>query len=289
MNRILSIILIVSASILLFFAQSARWINHQIFNQQNFTNSVLTGIQEESSRRAIAAAVVDKTLADRPLVRQYAGERLVAVTAGLLDSDLSSQALRYLTNDLYAYVTAPNRKDVAINLIAIKEPLAQIAELARNPETAEKIDSLGENIPDTVTVLRSNDVPDLSGTVSTLLWLSPLLWLGSLTLFSTYIYFGRRQFARRVYVVGVAVMVVAVTGVLTYPFVPPPVMAAIPTIELRPVAENLSKQFLGSFRAQMAAMFIYAAVATLLFNQRQNLRTLLTKIVSLIPNSSKSK
>lgn len=287
MSRFINTLLVICAALLLFFAQSARWINHQVFNQQNFTNAVLVGIQQESSRRAIATAVVDKTLEDRPLVRQYAGERLIAVTAGLLDSDLSTQALRFLTNDLYAYVTAPNREDVKINLVAIKQPLAQIAELARNPETSEKIDSLTQDIPDEVTIVQSSDIPDLSGTVSTMLWLSPVLWLGSIGLFSIYIYRGRKQYAKRVYIVGGAVMLVAAVGVLTYPFVPPPVMSAIPNIELRPVAENLSQQFLGSFRSQMVQMFVLAGILTLLFNQRNNIRIAATRIIAIAPRSSK--
>jgi hypothetical protein len=248
-------------------------VNHTVFDKQTFTDITTTQLLSESSRDAVATAVVNKSLENRPVLKRVAGERAESLVSGLLGSDLSSQAVKAVTSKTYAYATSSDRQDIAIDLTAIKTPLNTIIDLAESrgldvPQTQNKL-------PDQIVLLKSDAFPDLSGAVKTMLWLGPLFWLGTIVLFGLYIYIGRAVYARRVYLAGLAVIIVSLFGLLSSPFIPPPIAAAIPNIDLRPVAQNLAAGFLAPFAAQMYTMLGITLVVLLAFNQRFNIVALI--------------
>ena len=233
-----SVALLFFAAVTLFLAQSAYWVNHTVFNKANFSNITTTALLSQSSRDAIATSVVNKSLENRPVIKKVVGEKAVSLTSGLLGSDFASQAVTALTEKTYAYATAPDRQDIKIDLTAVKTPLTGIISLAQSKGV--NVPQTQYQIPDEITLLRSDAFPDLSGAVKTMLWLGPLFWLSTIILFGLYIYLGRAVYAKRVYMAGLAVVAVAVLGLLANPFIPPPIAAAVPNIDLRPVAQDLA-------------------------------------------------
>lgn len=268
MSKIGSALLLVGAAVTLFLAESAYWVNHTVFNKANFTNTVTTVVTTESNRDAIASAVVDRVFEDRPLAQRFLGDRATSLVSGLLGSDLSDQALTALTKKTYEYVTTSNRKDIAIDLTTIKTYLASIIAIAQTQGMGEKLENIQAAIPDKIVLVESKAVPDLSGTVKTMLWLGPLFWLGTIVMFASYIYIGRARYAKRVYAVGGTITAVAVLGLLAIPFIPPPLAAAIPNIELRSVAESLATAFLAPFKSQMAYLLVMTLVVLAVFALR---------------------
>lgn len=271
-------VLLISAALFLFLAQSAYWVNHTVFDQANFTRITTTELLSESSRDAIATAVVNKSLDDKPVLKRIAGERAESLVSGLLGTDLSTQAVKAVTSKTYAYATSSDRQDIAIDLTAIKTPLNTIIELAESrgidvPQTQNKL-------PDQIVLLQSDAFPDLSGAVKTMLWLGPLFWLSAFILFGLYIYIGRAVYARRVYLAGLAVIIVGILGLLANPFIPPPIAAAIPNIDLRPVAQNLAAGFLAPFNMQMYWMLGITLTVLLVFNQRFNIVALINSLAA---------
>jgi len=264
---------IVLAAITLFLAQSSYWINHTVFNQQNFTKITTQSLLADESRDAISASVVDKALADRPILKKTISTRTESFVSGLLGSDLSNQLFSALTKKIYSYTTSSDRQDIAIDLSAVKTPLSSIITFAENQGRDVKVDP--DRIPDNVVLVESDRFPDLSGTVKTMLWLGPLLWLSTIALFAAYIYLGRNNYAQRVYIAGFTIAGVALLGLFIVPFVPAPIAAAIPDINIRIVAENLAVNFLAPFRTQMLYMLVSSLGALLIFNQRFNLLRLL--------------
>ena len=103
------------------------------------------------------------------------------------------------------------------------------------------------------------------------LWIGPLLWLLCVGFISLYIYLGRKDYARKVYTVGLVVALVAFLGLMSTPFIPPPIAASLPNIELRPLAENLTNGFLAPFKTQMVYLLTFVVVVLLVFNQRFNI------------------
>jgi hypothetical protein len=273
-------VLLVVAGVTLFLAQSAYWVNHTVFNKQNFSSITTDALLSESSRDAIATTVVNKSLENRPVVKRVIGERATSLISGLLGSDLSTQAVAAITSKTYAYTTSSGRQDIQIDLTAVKDPLENIINLAQNrgidvPQTQYEI-------PDQIVLVQSDAFPDLSGTVKTMLWLGPLFWLSTLILFAAYIYIGRKDYARRMYLAGLTIVIVGVFGLLMSPFVPPPIAAAVPNIDLRPVAENLATGFLAPFRTQMYYMLGSTLVVLLIFNQRFNILAVVNSLAAKV-------
>lgn len=278
-------LLLVSAAILLFLAQSSYWVNHTIFNQKNFTKITTETLLTESSRDAIASAAVNKIFEDRPILQNTISEQVTAITSGLLGSDLSKQAIERLTSKVYAYATTENRQDIAFDLVAIKEPLSKVVTLVRGESEEQPI---LERIPDEIVLVESDSFPNVSNTVRTMLWLGPLFWLGTIGLFGIYIYRGRNTLSRQIYTVGFTIIAVALIGLIVSPFVPPPITSIVSTIEVRPVVESLTINFLEPFRVQMLYMLGVTAFVLLIYSQRYNMLHLL-KVVEQKLNATSSK
>lgn len=274
--RVGTFLLVCFASASLLLAQSSYWINHTVFNQQSFSAITTNAILSEQSRDAVAATIVDKVFEDAPIAKRVTGDRVTALVSGLLGTDLSNQAVSALSSRGYAYITSPNRTDISINLSQIKEPLSTIVGVAQNQGVDVRADP--SEIPDEVVLLRNDALPDLSGAVTTMLWLSPLFWLGSILGFGLYIYFGRSQYQRRVYITLGTIIGLAILGLAAGPFIPPPVAAAVPTISLRPVAESLARGFLEPFNHQMYIMLGMSMLSLGIFHFRGSIKKAITTI-----------
>lgn len=268
--RVGTVLLVCLASVSLLLAQSSYWINHTIFDQEKFTQTTTTALLSEPSRDAIAVAIIEEILVDRPIAQRVLGESASSLISGLLGSDLSSQAVTALSNKAYAYVTASNRKDVAVDLTQIKEPLTAVIEVAQNKGVDVEADPA--EIPDQVVLLSKDAFPDLSGLVVTMLWVSPLLWLAAISGFGLYIFLGRSQYEKRVYIVLAITTAMSVLGLALGPFIPPPIAAAVPNISLRPVAESLARGFITPFNQQMYVMFGTSLLTLGVFRFRDNIK-----------------
>lgn len=276
LNKALSIIVLTFAMIFLFLAQSAYWINHTVFNQDSFTKITTTAIQAESSREAISKVIVNNALEDRPVLQRVVGERAQSLISGLLASDLSNQAVNALASRTYQYATSSGRQDIAINLTGIKDPLSNVLTISQNDEALGRV----SNLPDEITLLRSDAMPNLSGFIVAMLWLGPLLWMITILLLAVYLALGKNEYAKRVYIGGLAVIFLGIFGYLTSPYVPSPIAATIPTIEVRPLAENLLHGYLEPFRYQMLVMICVTLIGLIVFNQRYNLMNLPSRFSS---------
>jgi len=260
-------LLTLGASVALFFAQSSYWVNHSIFNQQNFSTIATEAVLQPDSRDAIASTVVDRTLEDRPVVQRLIGDRAQKLVSSLLASDFSTQAVSRVVSATYKYITTSDRQDIVIELAGIKAPVSKIITLVQ-PEDSDLATTV-DSIPDEILLVESDSFPDLSRLVTTMLWVGPLMWLAALGLFAGFIYMHRRKYARAVYIVGLSIGLVALFGILTRPFVPPPIASLLPRSDLRPVVQNISDAFLAPFQAQMVIMLIVVAVAIALFSLRK--------------------
>ncbi len=282
--KTISVLLVLIASVSLFLAQSSYWINHTVFNQQNFSSLVTGALLEPTSRDAIASQVVDTALQNRPVLTKLIGDRAEKLVSSLLGSDFSTQAINRVVNATYKYLTTPDRQDIKIELAGITTPISTILNLVQQGDSnvAQTIDS----IPDEIVLVQSSAFPNLSGAVSTMLWLGPLFWLLALVGFGIYIYLYRKRYAMAVYIVGSSIVVVALIGIFTRPALPPPVASLIPISNLRPVIENVSDAFLEPFQMQMIIMLVVTLVALLIFSQRKLIAGWIQKLGAMVARES---
>lgn len=279
-TKTISILLLLLASVSLFLAQSSYWVNHTVFNQENFSSLVHEAVLEQSSRDAVAAQVVDRALQNRPVAERVIGDRAEKLVSSLLGSDFSSQAINKIVNVTYTYITTPDRQDIKIELAGIKEPILTVLNLAQRGEgeAAQRI----ESVPDEIVLVESDEFVDLSGAVSAMLWIGPLFWLLTIGSFALYIYLHRFRYAKAVYIVGASIVVVAITGVLTRPVLPAPISSLVPVSNLRPIVENVTDAFLVPFQVQMVSMLVVTLIALIIFSQRYRIARGVQKLGSMI-------
>lgn len=284
--KTISILLILVASISLFLAQSSYWVNHTVFNQQNFSTLVSGAVLEQSSRDAIASQVVDKALQDRPIAQRVIGDRAQNLVSSLLGSDFATQAINKVVNVTYTYITTPNRQDIKIELAGVTAPILAVLNLvqASDSNAAQKV----ESIPDEIVLVDSDAFVDLSGVVSMMLWVGPLFWLLTIAGFALYIYIHRQTYARAVYVVGASIIIIAILGMLTRPILPAPISSMVPISNLRPVIENVTDAFLIPFQTQMASMLFVTVIALIIFSQRHALLRWVQKLGAMMARETVS-
>lgn len=275
-----SVVLIIVASISLFLAQSSYWVNHTLFNQQNFSTIVNQAVLEPSSRDAIASQVIDRALQDRPIAQRVIGDRAEKLVSSLLGSDFATQAMNKVVNVTYKYVTTPDRQDIKIELAGVTAPILAVLNVvqANDSNVAQAV----ESIPDEIVLVESDAFVDLSGVVSLMLWVGPLFWLLAIAGFAVYIYLHRKTYAKAVYIVGASVIVVAILGILTRPVLPAPISSMVPISNLRPVVENVTDAFLVPFQMQMVNMLLITVIALIIFSQRYTISRWIQKLGAMV-------
>ena len=276
--KIISTALLILGAVTLMFAQSAYWTNHNIFNKDRFTEITVNALTQESSREAIAATIVDRSLANKPVVKQLVGARMESFISGLLGSDLSVGLMKNISNRSYEYLTTENREDISVNISGVSSSISALVEIANKIQPDSNIANTQIEIPDEIILVSSDSLPNLSGIVRLMLLLQPILWLASLAFFAIYIYIGRKQYAKRVYMVGATVILVALLGILTGPIIVPQISVSVPEVNIRPLIENFASGFLNPFINQMYMMLSATLLSLLVFSQRDYIFKMLTSI-----------
>ena len=103
-----------------------------------------------------------------------------------------------------------------------------------------------------------------------MLWLALSVLVEHYYSFRLVLFTWAQVYAKRVYMAGLAVVAVAVLGLLANPFIPPPIAAAVPRGDLLRVAQNLAAGSPAPFKTQMYYMFGAASSSCWPSNQRFN-------------------
>lgn len=261
-KKIINISLLFIGGFSLFFAQSGLWINNVIFDQKTFTNITTNVILSEDSRNAISQTIVDRAFENRPVADRLIGDRAVNFISNLLDSDISERALSKVSSTSYSYLTSSNRKDIAIDLTSIKEPLSGIISFAENRGREVKFDP--SSIPDQIVLINSNELPNFASYIRTTIIASFFLWLITVLTFGTYIFINRRESVKRIYTICSIVILVSVLALSTGPFIPPAISSFVDNINLRTVVNDLTSAYLTPFSRQLYLTILISLIAILI-------------------------
>jgi len=259
LSRIRSVVLLLILAFSLFFAQSALWVNHIVFNQQAFVDISTKVITSENSRDAIAQTVVDKALANRPVAERLVGDRASNFISGLLGSDVSQNVLNKVANSAYAYMTSSNRQDIAIDLSSIQQPITQLLAFAQSQGRETRIQP--ENIPEKITLVKSDELPDIAKYMRQMIIASFFLWLATIVSLIAYIFWGdSKHRVRRVYLSGLVIIVVSLIGLSAGPYLPSVIASFVENINLRGVVNDLAAAYLAPFSQQMYVTILITVV-----------------------------
>ena len=242
------------------FANTAIWINRQIFDTDNFTNTAVTSITSESSRKALGARITDEALQDTPVVKNIAGDRVSGLISGLLGTDLANSLLVASVSKLQVYVTSSDQQDVDIDLTQLKGILTKVVALGDIEQTI-KVDP--NNIPDKIVIIEAKNVPDLYGYGVAMSWLAPLAALVAIGLLARPYFRDRKSYLKIMTVQGLSLIVVGLISLLTGPLLRPIALESVTNANGRIVVGNLYDAFIKTFDAQ-TAIIVYFGLAVCL-------------------------
>jgi hypothetical protein len=248
------------AGFLLLITNSAYWVNNQIFDKDNFTSTVTTSITSESSRSAISQNITNEIFTDRPIAKRIVGDFTTKIISGLLDTEQFNEVLTLTVERTQAYITSSDQEDVVIELGAVKDVITQITTISESLGREAKIDP--ENIPDSITLIEEENVPDLYGYSVALLWLAPITFVSALILIA-YPYIKKWNENKIILLTqGVIITLTSFAGFLAGPLFRPPLLSQVRS-ESRTVVGNLYDAFIATFNSQTVFLTVVGILMVL--------------------------
>lgn len=235
------------AGILIMVANSAVWVNRQLSDTDNFTKTAVTSLTSESSTDALATEIVDKALADYPLIKSVVDDTAINFVSGLLGSGRMEQAMTAVVSRLQIFLTSPQKQPVVINLEGAKTTVNQLIQLSGR-EGQAKFDP--NKIPNEITVFDPANYPNFYQYTVILTWLSPLLAIGALALLAWPYIQDRSRYREVMIIQGVCVAVAGILALLVGPLFRPVALGNIASPNMRVVIGNLYDAFIATFNNQ---------------------------------------
>lgn len=236
-----------SAGVLLMIVNSAVWINQQIFNTQNFTDTAVSSITSESSRQAMGSRITDEILKDNPVVKNIAGDQLTNLISGLLGTDQAEKLLTAAVSRLQVYVTSNNQSDVDIDLSGLKDTLSRVADIRDNDQPS-RIDP--DKIPSKIVLVEADNVPDLYNYGIALTWVAVIGSIIAVFLLLQPYISDRSNYLSIMTVQGVSIIIIGLASLLIGPIFKPSVLESFQNVNGRVVVGNLYDAFIATFNAQ---------------------------------------
>lgn len=244
------------AGLLLMIVNSAIWVNQQVFDTKNFTNTAVTAISSESSRKAIGGRITDQILRDNPVVKNIAGDQLTNLFSGLLGTDQANKLLKATVTRLQIYVTSSNQKDVDIDLSGLKDTLTRVAEI-RGGDQPSRINP--DKIPSKIVLIESKNVPNLYYYGVTLTWVAVGGFVIAGFLLAKPYMSDRSKYLSIMIVQGASFVLVGLVSLLIGPIFRPSVLEPFQNPNGRVVVGNLYNAFIATFNSQ-TMIFIWLGI-----------------------------
>lgn len=252
----------VLAGILLVITNSAVWVNNQIFDSNNFTDTAKSSLTSEESRNAIAQGISDKALEGRPVLNNLVGDTSTSIISGLLGTNQAEQALGKVTLKFHTMVTSENSESITLELAGIKSVMNKLYDVSTDLGREPKVDPA--KIPEQVVIVDANKLPNFYKESVILLWLAPIALIGALIALA-YPYFKQpRKYQSILAIQGAFVTTAALLSLSVGPLFRPPVLNNIQTESGRIVVGNLFDAFIATFNSQTMYLFILGLSALLI-------------------------
>lgn len=250
------------AGFLLLITNTAVWVNKEIFNTDNFTNTVTASLTSESSITAISQNITDRIYADKPIAKRIAGNFTTKVIGGLLSTDQFSTVVSVAAEKMQVYVTSSDQQDVAIELGGAKDIITKLTTVSESLGRETQINP--ENIPDQITIIEADNIPDVYSVGVAMLWIAPITLIGALILIA-YPYMKRWNDKRKTLMIqGTIITLVSLIGYAIGPLVRPVVISNINTANGRVVIGNLYDAFIATFNSQTVFLTLAGVLMVLI-------------------------
>lgn len=172
-----SILLLVLGALLIVVSAVGFWVQWTLMSESGFVEVTGEVLRAPATREAIALGVVDRLLADYPILRALVGDPIVSVVTALLGSTLFATVIEFVSTRIWE-VLFRDGGQVVLNLEPLQNFLYGIIS-AIAPNLAADINA--QDLPSELVLLDPDQVPDMgqiSNQVAWISWLSLLVGLG---------------------------------------------------------------------------------------------------------------
>ena len=159
-------------------------------------------------------------------------------------------------------LTTPRPQPVTIDLSGVKDTLNKLIDVTGREQAAEKLNQ----VPDQVTLLDTNKLPNVYAAGQALLFMGPITLIVGVVLLA-YPHIRRRNYAQSSTILLLQGSLLLLTGLLAYaigPIFRPTVLAQVSSANLRVVVENIYNTFISSFNAQSAWLLYVGGLLVLI-------------------------
>lgn len=261
--RWVRIVSVFVACLLLLIAQTAFWLNRNIFNTTKFTQKATYAITTEDSRLALGNEISDRILDDRPIVKRVAGPKLASLISSLLGTSLAEKSLYDVVQQTNIYLTSSSQKSIGLDLQGIKSGITTVSKVADIFGQDMNIDAT--RVPDKLVLVNADSIPSFYKEAIAVLWLGPLSLLGALLIFAGLLYKDISDRHRTILIICLSVALAGLFGLSSGPLVRPVILGMLSSPNLRHVYQNIYNEMLTPFNHQMLIMIaisIFVLVAT---------------------------
>ena len=257
-QRYRTAVMLVVVGGLITIAQTAWWVSHTIYDTKTFAIITTAVLTSESSRDAIANEVVNQSFANKPILRAALGKTAVKLVSGLLATDQANSAIQRSSEKIQSVLTSSSKDNVDLNLVPLKRALIVISTIAEKAD--RPVDIQPSEMPDTVTILNRNNLPNLFRIYQILLFVAPLCIVIALTLVIYLFYLKRDHIYIAILQIGIMLVTITGIGLITGPLVRPPVLSLISSTNVRVIVGNLYDGFIQPFYTQILNMGIFGII-----------------------------
>ncbi len=241
---------------IIFLGSFAWWLEAQVIDSENFVDSSVTALEEESSRNAMGQLIADQLIDEYPLFI-ILESNLVGMFADLLAVDALADVVRFVGVEVHERIVTGNQDAIVIDLLDYRDlilgPIEAIAP------------RLVELVPDewflSIEVLEAGALPDLSLYER---WIDVLRFgaiLGALLLTFLVLWLAKRR-GMAVTLVGIAVLLAGLASALLVPGGRWLTLARFEDPSVETIVANTYNQFTGYLMVN-AATLILVGVAVL--------------------------
>ncbi len=254
------LLLLLVAVVFAWFSITSAWITRTIFNQQVFVSTVTAALQTPESRQAISESVVNRVLADYPIIRRAVGPTLVNTVSGVLASPQFQPVYEKAAQQVFIQMTTANPQEVSLDIKSATDFAAPIIDRL-DPQLGARL----ANVPDKIVIIGKGEIPSIYDFGAKISFWGPVLGLVSIIIFGFLMWKAKGMEMRVKLVVWTAVYFAAIAFLIYFliPSLEMRVMAQISNQAAVTVISQLFETMTASF-IQMVMWIFYVSIAIII-------------------------
>lgn len=247
-------------AVLILVSLTSFWLQSTFFETERFTTITTEAFAKESSRQSIGQLVADRVFEERPALKMLLANSLAGSVSTLLGTQAAQNNVERLVAEAQLLVTSPQHEPVVLHLSSVKTAILATQAITGRAGVEARLDASA--IPDEVTLIDTSNLPNVHHYAVTTLWLGLATLLLALVLLVWWVTRGgKRSAVKRVQIVCIVLVGVAVLALVLNPLAEPVFVAAGRNAASQTLLRNLYEGYIASFNNQAYTLIVVSTVS----------------------------